>query len=322
MDSVNLYVTHGDPSKPLRIGDLSIPCYVLSDKRRVITQAGILKALSIEKKGAEQKDVDIELHKKNAEIKYCDTEQRGVTNLPPLARFFEGKAVKEHVSGGVTKTLNNPVLFTLPNNGGAAHGYEATILVDLCRALLEARRSRSLRSNQLRIAEQAESVILALSSVGIIALIDEVTGYQESRDSDALRKLLDMYLTKEQSKWAKRFPDEFYRELARLRGWPWSGRRFNPPQCVAQYTKDLVYERLAPGVMEELEKLNPVVSVNGRLAKHHQFLTPSVGHQALDTHLTKLLTLMKATDSWKHFIRSVNTVLPKQPHKLQPQLFK
>lgn len=299
MDSVKPHVTHGDPSKPLRIGDLSIPCYVLSDKRRVITHAGALRALGLSK-GSD----------------------RGGAELDSLSRFFEGNAVKTHVSGGVRNLLNKPVEFALPENMGTAKGYEATILVDLCRAVLDARRSRSLRSNQLRIAEQAESVILALSSVGIIALIDEVTGYQESRDSDALRKLLDMYLTKEQSKWAKRFPDEFYSELARLRGWPWSGRRFNPPQCVAQYTKDLVYERLAPGVMEELEKLNPVVSVNGRLAKHHQFLTPSVGHQALDTHLTKLLTLMKATDSWKHFIGSVNTVLPKQPHKLQPQLFR
>src|SRR4051794_38913800 len=39
--------THGDPDHPLRIGDIQIPCYVLSDGRRVLVQAGMLIGLDM-----------------------------------------------------------------------------------------------------------------------------------------------------------------------------------------------------------------------------------------------------------------------------------
>src|SRR5712692_10382868 len=34
--------THGSPDRPLRIGDLEIPCYVLEDGRRVLVQRGMM----------------------------------------------------------------------------------------------------------------------------------------------------------------------------------------------------------------------------------------------------------------------------------------
>ena len=88
-------------------------------------------------------------------------------------------------------------------------------------------------------------------------LLTKQTGYQEIRDRGALNRILDKYLLTERAKWAKRFPDEFYKEIFRLRGWAWQGMKVNRPQMVGHYTNDIVWDRLAPGVREELERLNP-----------------------------------------------------------------
>jgi hypothetical protein len=109
----------------------------------------------------------------------------------------------------------------------------------------------------------------ALAHVGIIALVDEATGYQEVRDRLALQEILDKFLLKEFATWAKTFPDEFYKEIFRLHGWQWRGMKVNRPQIVAHYTKDLVYARLAPGILAELEKRNPKDERGYRKAKHH-----------------------------------------------------
>ena len=111
---------------------------------------------------------------------------------------------------------------------------------------------------------------------------------------------MDAYLRKELAAWAKRFPDEFYKQIFRLRNCEWKGRMKNPPQAVAQYTKDIVYARLAPGIIEELERKNP--SENGRRrAKHHQWLTEDVGHPALAQHIYSVISLMKISTDWNQF---------------------
>jgi hypothetical protein len=72
------------------------------------------------------------------------------------------------------------------------------------------------------------------------------------RDRLALQAILERFLATEFAAWAKRFPDEFYQQIFRLRGWNWRGMKVNRPQVVANHTKDLVYSRLAPGILREL----------------------------------------------------------------------
>src|SRR5207253_10547724 len=117
------------------------------------------------------------------------------------------------------------------------------------------------------IIEACDMLMRGLARVGIVALVDEATGYQEIRDRQALQLILDKFLRKELAAWAKRFPDEFYFHIARLRGWEWKGRKFNPPQIVAYYTNDFVYHRLVPHLVEELENRNPIV--DGRRRSKH-----------------------------------------------------
>jgi len=105
---------------------------------------------------------------------------------------------------------------------------------------------------------------------------------------------------------AKTFPDEFYQQIFRLRGWEWRGMRVNRPQVVATYTKDFVYERLAPGILEELEKRNPANDKGQRKAKHHQWMTDEIGHPALGQHLFSVMTLMRASAEWNQFKALLN----------------
>jgi hypothetical protein len=161
-----------------------------------------------------------------------------------------------------------------------------------------------------------------LAAVGIVALVDEATGYQEVRDKLALQAILDKFLQKEFAAWAKRFPDEFYQQIFRLRGWQWRGMKVNRPQVVAHYTKDIVYSRLAPGILNELESRNLKDEQGKRRARHHQWLTDDVGHPALAQHLYAVVGLMRGSDSWEDFKRFLDRSYPKREDSAQLSLFK
>jgi hypothetical protein len=163
-----------------------------------------------------------------------------------------------------------------------------------------------------KIVRACDTLIRGLAGVGIVALVDEATGYQDVRDRQALQAILDAYLERELATWAKRFPDEFYRQIFRLRGWTWRGMSVNRPQVVAAYTRDLVYERLAPGLLEELERRTPKDASGRRRAKFHQRMTDDVGHPALAQHLHAVIALMRASIGWDEFMRGVDRAFPRK----------
>ena len=288
--------SHGDPDNPLMIGDVEIPCYVLEDGRRILTQKGMMDAIGIANGGAR--------------------EIRGER----LARFVGSERLKPFVGDKLQEVSDSLVVFRTPS-GQKAYGYEASILIDLCNAILSARKAGVLQKQQMHIADQCELMIRGFARVGLIALIDETTGYQGARDKAALRGILDTYLREEFAAWAKRFPDDFYRQIFRLRGWRWKGMKVNRPQCVAHFTNDLVYSRLAHGILEELRDRNPKSEDGTRAAMHHQWLTPDIGHAALSQHLHAVTSLMKAADTWDDMVRMVNRAFPKKGNKLQVTLF-
>ena len=98
----------------------------------------------------------------------------------------------------------------------------------------------------------ADSLIRGLARVGIIALIDEATGYQYDRDRYDLERFLAVYLSEERLKWAKTFPDEFYKRIYDLKNWPFPGGTKRTP-LIGKITNTIVYEKLPPGVLEKLK---------------------------------------------------------------------
>ena len=87
--------------------------------------------------------------------------------------------------------------------------------------------------------------------------------------------------------------------------------KVNRPSVVGKYTNDFVWDRLAPGVRDELERLNPRTETGNRRARHHQWLTHDVGHPALQKHISGVMALMRASTRWDQFTRMLQRAYPK-----------
>jgi P63C domain len=200
-------------------------------------------------------------------------------------------------------------------------GYDAAVLVVVCNIWLSARQAGALQAQQLPKAQKAELLTRALAETGIVALVDEATGYEKVRPQNALQRYLEILVRKELAAWAKKFPDEFYENIYRLKGWKWPGMGKNRYSVVAYYTRDLVYERLGPGLLKELEGKSPRNEEGHRPSRFHQWLTDDVGDPLLAQHLHSLVMLQRLAlangHGWHRFLNSVNLVLPKRGKTLE-----
>ncbi|EGY24593.1 phage protein [Desulfovibrio sp. A2] len=190
---------------------------------------------------------------------------------------------------------------------------------DICEAVLSAKDAGVLKTEQeRRYAIACESLIRSFAKVGIVALVDEATGYQREREKDALAKLLAVYLSEERLKWAKMFPDEFYKQVYRLNKWNWPpANKSKRTPLIGKYTNEVVYERLPSGVLDKLKELNPIHEKTGRRKwKHTQFLSEDLGQPDLKNHILQVIALMKAATTWKAFLTLVDRVFPKQGQQL------
>lgn len=275
----------GSDEQPLIIGETRIQCYVLDDEQRVISQRGLKAGIGMNATGGARR----------------------------LTKFASSLGLKPEITNDLAVRINNPIRFRM-HSGGSAHGYEATLLADLCDAVLDARARGTLNRQQSHIADQCEILVRGFARVGIIALVDEATGYQHFRPRRALAEILEKYISDKFLDWAKRFPDDFYIEMFRLKGWDYDSLKpgSKKPSVVGKYTWDIVYQRLAPGVIEELERVNPAVRPGQRQVKHHQWLTEDIGHAELREHLAKVITVMKLSNDWGDFKKNLRKVLPKK----------
>ncbi len=270
----------------LQIGPVTIECAVLNDGTRVLTQSSFLRAMGQSNKPAGKR-----------------------IGFEQMAPFLASNNLKPFITDELASS-NNKLRFK-PSRGGAAVGYKAELLPKVCEVYLQARDAGVLLASQMRTASACEVLMRGLAHVGIIALVDEATSYQEIRDRKELNRILDKYLLAEHAKWAKRFPDEFYMEIFRLRSWQWQGMKVNRPSVVGKYTNDFVWDRLALGVREELDKLNPKTEKGRRRAMHHQWLTDDVGHPALQKHISGVMALLRASTRWDQFARMLQRAYPK-----------
>lgn len=291
MSNKTLKVIAGTPDRPLIIGDIELPCYVLEDETRVLSQQGFLSAIGRSKPRGKQ-------HLKAAD------------NYPS---FLSANNIKPFVSTDLVRATT-PIKFNTRRGGGIggniAYGYRAELLPKVCEVYLKARDAGALLSNQRHIAEACEILIRGLAVVGIISLVDEATGYQEIREKQALATILEKFIDRELQTWTKTFPYEFYEQIFRLKGWP-GPHKVKKPSVIGHYTNDFVYARLAPGVLDELKKVNPAYPRGGRRNRHHQWFTPDFGHPRLKEHLVAVTALMRAAPNWDSFQRSLQRAFPK-----------
>ena len=284
-----LKVIAGTPDRPLTIGDIEIPCYVLEDETRVLSQRGVFKGINVTRGGPRrEKEVGAE-----------------------IPRFAGQQWLKPFVSSELEMALKSPILFQ-PSTSSTAYGYSAHLLVDICDAVLEADKKGATTDRQQIIVERAMMLVRGLATIGIIALVDEATGYQEIRAQRALATILEKFIAKELQPWTRTFPYEFYRQIFRLKGWP-GPHGVKRPSVIGHYTNDVVYARLAPGVLDELRNKNPVQPSSGRRrTTHHQWFTPDIGNPKLKEHLAAVIALMRAAANWDSFQRMLNRSFPEK----------
>ena len=159
---------------------------------------------------------------------------------------------------------------------------------------------------------RCDILIRSLAAVGIIALVDEATGYQRIREECALATILERLTAKEFNPRTQTFDFEFYQQICRLRGCP-SILSIKRPSIIGRYTNDFVYERLAPGELEEMNRDNPVIpETKRRRYKHHQWLTPKLGHPKLKQRVWAVIVPMRAAPCWNVFRRNLDIALPKR----------
>jgi hypothetical protein len=276
----------GSPDKPLRIGDAEIECYVLDDETRVITQASFLEALGRHRRASTPREAD--------------------QNLPPI---LQGKAIQPFISDEVAKAAQ-PVAFKLPG-GARANGYRADLLAQVCEVYMAAAAAGALPKNQEHVAERASILMRGFARTGIVALVDEATGYQAMRKKDALAQILETYVAKEIQAYVKSFPQAYYQELFRLRGLDYTTDSVKRPQYFGHLTNDVIYKRLAPGVLDELKRIQRRDDGGRPKDKLFQRLTANVGYPKLREHLGSVVAIMSLSDDWVDFKSKLDRLHPR-----------
>lgn len=273
----------------LLVGEVELDCYVLEDGRRVIHKRGMAKALSLKSAG-------------------------GNAFLRSMTRKGIGFALSEKL----VQIIENPLIFK-PLTQDSAHGYDAEVLVDVCKAVLKADEAGKLTATQQFLAGQARILLHAFAKVGVVALVDEATGFQEVRGPAALRLLVEQYIEREKREWAKQFPDEYYNTLNELYGSQRTTRTAsgaviqNRPQHFALFTRRFVYQPLENGaVLDELDKINPKFGKNGsRKARFHQHLSEGYGIEKLKRQMQEVMTLAAVADNVAQFRRLFQKRFPR-----------
>lgn len=271
-------------------GDLDIPGIVplrvanLEDGRRVLISRAFLEALGRPWKGTYQR-----------------------TERP---NFIDARNLDPFISNELLDVLA-PIEF-LNQRGKTVTGYAAELLPLVCDVYLRARDAgKVLTKSQLVVAEQAELIVRGLARVGIYSLIDDATGFTRIRARDELQAILKAYISPELLPWTRRFPDAFYEQLHRVRGWPYQPGNNDRNGYIGKLTRALIYDPLPKGVREELERKNPYLSGRkGRKHLHHQLLTEDVGHPHLEKQITSVTTLLRISDGWDEFLKHFGRAFP------------
>lgn len=273
----------------LRFGNVEIPCSVLDNGTRVLSTQGITRAFGGKTQGTAKRK----------------------TETRQLPAFMASERLKPFISMELASRVTNPITY-IPKRGGLGKGYEATLLPEIATLFVKASRHKALQKNQEKYVQAAQVILEGLATVGIIALIDEATGYQNDRAKDELVRILEAYISKALLPWTRRFPPEFFGEIRRLYGWPPREENHQGPRFMGKLIKQLVYEQLPPGVLEELETKNPVLPKGYRRYKHHQFLTADIGHPHLGNQVATVMGLMRASETRQEFYRLFERAFPKR----------
>lgn len=292
MDKVYKSLYHGE----LDLGGNKISCAVLDDNTRVLVNRSLANTLGIKGGGV-----------------YWKKKKEGGALLP---EYLSAKYLEPYISDELKLNLLNPKIY-INQSGVLTEGIPAEFLADICDVYIKAGENGAFKNNP-SVPDVAYCLLLSFSKVGIIALVDEATGYQHDRERDELQKILKAYISEELLPWQKRFPDIYYKELFRLNGWDYSVKGIKQrPSVIGRWTNTLIYEQLPKGVLDELKKKTPVSESGNRTARYHQHLTADTGEPNLTAQINQVVTVFQLSDNMAQMWAQFNRLKQRQ----QGQLF-
>ncbi len=278
MSKINKITHQGE----LNLNGFKIPCYILEDGTRILSGRGTQEILKMVDSDDDSKP----------------------TSGARLNRYLEQKSLQPFIYKGREAGHFEPIECYLGNT--KINGFEATILADICDAFLEARKHIKLSKRQEIIAEQCEILIRAFAKVGIIALVDEATGYQYEREEAELQSILQTFISDEILKWQETFQLSFYKEIFRLWGVPFTAANIKrKPMFIGKLTNELVYKNMPKGyfVLDKLKEKTPKTEAGNFRYRLHQSLTPAVGREALKKVIYSVEALASIADTKAKFLK-------------------
>jgi hypothetical protein len=280
-------------SGELELSGFKLSCAVLPDGTRVLVSRSLANAFGIKGSGA-----------------YW--QKKKVKKGALLPEYLSARYLKPYIHEDLFLKLSHPIKY-INKSGTETEGLSAELLADICDIYIKAGEKGALSDNQY-IAENAYKILMSFSKVGIVALIDEATGYikDKNRAKDELQKFLSQFMREEAAKWVKRFDDSFFECIYKMRGWNWNYTHKHPG-ILGIWINDIVYQRIAPMVYAELKKKNPINESGHRKHKHHSFLSDEIGVPRLLNHISAVEALARASNfNWNIFMNLVDNAFPKQ----------
>lgn len=275
------------------IGDALLSCANLPDGKRIITQATFLRALGRSRSPKAGTGV--------------------LSTVDELPFFLQANVIKPFIPEELA--LSTRPIFYKTKQGRKGVGYDATLLPKVAEVYLRfrdecLRNGGDVPKKMAHVVKASDILIRGLAHIGIIALVDEATGFQKDRAKYELAKILEAFVAKELQPWVKTFPTDFYENMFRLRGLRYPADGIKRPQYFGHLTNDVIYRRLAPGVLKDLKK-KALRGESGK-PKHklHQRLTPDFGHPKLRELVVSVTTVMKLSNRWHDFKYKLDRVHP------------
>lgn len=270
----------------LSLGEVKVTCYILSDGTRVLSTAGMQRALGVIGNEPNQR------------------------SSGRLDEILTSKAVKASISTNYDASIFKPILCYKGRKKISA--YPATMLPEICELMLKVRdyakqTGVELGERQKAVISHSDLLIRSLAKVGIIALVDEATGYQYERERFELQAILKVFISPEILDWQGTFHLGFYKEIFRLWDIPFTVQNIKrKPPFIGILTSELIYKNLPKGsfVLKELKNKTPKTDAGNYKVRLHQSLTP-FGREELKKVLYTVESLGVLSNTKKEFRRLV-----------------
>lgn len=249
-----------------------LPCYVLDDGQRVFRLSNLTKALRDKEHGK----FGNYLASSNI-VKYLPNRLRPLTDEN-----------HDRIPQGVVEFKFNDKI---------EKGYNSEDFMDVCSAFVTANlNGEKLSEAQQEIVKNANKFILSTAKIGVVALIDEATGYQNIRHSKELQLKIQYFLIDKDSnarEWEKTFPDELWYEFGRLTNW--KGNIKKRPKYWGKYVNELIYNLLDKDIAQYLRENKPP-KYNGH-KKYFQWLNEKYGLKELTQHIWQIIGMAKTCEN-------------------------